>query len=477
MSRSQSSHAKETFQQAFKYDAKRTPYGISLDELYKSCAYIESSPITFSYSCAGPRNCKLEDQYQAYRAFADKHSSKPALRKALFPLFCHVVMRLRRANNETAVANFVRLQLGSLLPDNREEATLFVSNQKKYEEYSCLFETQRFIIKIDLSSWNLLNEFINEARNCELRALFVRIITLELEWPETDDKETHSRFFVESDRSDLAVINCRVSNSTSAVISKDFSGIYAVMGDVSVCKIDPSSSRRTTLYNHSSVITTMSLSSEGKVLMTGDINGVINVWSQSGSFKRSIRSSIWCSAFTPRGGVFATGSSDQLIRLYDVTGQTIRECAGHREPVTSVGFHPNCSLMGSLSTDPSVRIWDLREASTVRLFRGKSSENSVIAFSNNGKLMAFFDGELCVCDIGENTVIVRSKIDVSDVVYLCFSEDSTYLYAVSSNSRLFSLGLTEEKYPVREIPMSRGHVIGCSLNRPSELRIITSHEL
>jgi WD40 repeat protein len=380
----------ETFSQWFNFSEKKAPYGATLDELLKSCLFVESTPSTFSFSCAGPRDVPLTKQFEAFLSFTREHPTKPALAVCLFPLFCHTIMTYRKQNDEAAITSFVTTYLPSLPEEFRDEADSFVSDPACFQRLVRLFSTQRFIVKIDDDAAKLLNEFINRPANCELRQRIVEIVILDPDRVETPDRRTQLRFPLDSATSSLSILQCRVKRADFAAVSNDLADVFAVLNDQYVVKIDNSTNVVSELYMHPAAVTTMALSHESRVLVTGDLLGRLALWSATAIARiGSVTSSVWCSAFAPRGGIFAVGSSDQLIRIYDTPQhQQLRILVGHTSPVTSVAFHPNCSLVGSLALDAAVRVWDLREGATVRLFIGRANQDAAIAFSPDGKYLA-----------------------------------------------------------------------------------------
>jgi transcription initiation factor TFIID subunit 5 len=467
----------EAFAHAFNFGEKQAPHGASLEDLLKSGAFIESSPNTFSFSCAGPRDVPLPVQYDTYLTFVRKHHNRQPLVDALFPLFCHVVMEFRRREDEPGEQEFRKKYIDSIPPDQREEATSFLDDEATYHRLSCLFSTQRYIVKTDDHCADLLREFVNQPANSELRHLIVENITLDPIREQTPDHRTILRFQLTSGVSSLSVLQCRIRNATFGCVSHDLSEVYAILGDQRIVKIDGGTNSMVSLYTHSSPITTMSLSSESKVLVTGDVTGNMHLWSGTrGIGVPSVQSSIWCSVFSPRGGIFAVGASDTLVRLYDTPNQRpIRVCVGHSRAVVGLAFHPNCALLGSIEVDPSVRIWDLRDAATVRLFIGKSQKNSALAMSPDGRLVAFFDGELSIHDLGTAKQVMRKQIHLHEVVHLSFSMDSRYLYAVGPNGTILVCDLADE-VPVSDALRPNERVIACEMLPANELRIITSFD-
>jgi hypothetical protein len=107
-------------------------------------------------------------------------------------------------------------------------------------------------------------------------------------------------------------------------------------------------------------------------------------------------------------------------------------------------------LLGSLPVDPKCRICDLREAGTVRLFVGKRSKNAAIAFSSDGKFVAFYDADVSVCDIGTSNQVLRKQMAVRPVVYLSFSMDCRFVCAIGPNGDILVCNINDEAEPVKE---------------------------
>ena len=67
---------------------------------------------------------------------------------------------------------------------------------------------------------------------------------------------------------------------------------------------------------------------------------------------RGHTSYVFCVDFHPRSHIIASGSFDQTVKLWDVrSGDCIKSMAAHSEPVTSVNFNRDGTLIASCSFD------------------------------------------------------------------------------------------------------------------------------
>ena len=127
------------------------------------------------------------------------------------------------------------------------------------------------------------------------------------------------------------------------------------------------------LDGHSGRVLTMSFSPDGATLATASHEHVrhgnfvdarirVNQWNAAAGTSIATLEVEWADdvAFSPDGTMFATGSQDRLVRLYDVsTGDIIATFEGHNHYVTSVLFTPGGQRLASGSQDGTILLWDL----------------------------------------------------------------------------------------------------------------------
>jgi guanine nucleotide-binding protein G(I)/G(S)/G(T) subunit beta-1 len=96
-----------------------------------------------------------------------------------------------------------------------------------------------------------------------------------------------------------------------------------------------------------------------------------------------------CSALSPDSHVFATGSCDSTIKLWDVRvgAHSIRTFVGHESDVNAVAFFPDGNAIVSGSDDSTCRLYDIRSYSMLNVFVESKHYSGVTstAVSKSGK--------------------------------------------------------------------------------------------
>jgi hypothetical protein len=102
-------------------------------------------------------------------------------------------------------------------------------------------------------------------------------------------------------------------------------------------------------------------------------------------------------AFSPDDKALATGSTDNVVRIWDLGRGTATKLVGHRDDVNAVAYSPDGATLASGSADRSVRLWDSATKTEKRTLTGLTDGTSAVAFSPDGATLAasagmkFFD--------------------------------------------------------------------------------------
>jgi WD40 repeat protein len=80
-------------------------------------------------------------------------------------------------------------------------------------------------------------------------------------------------------------------------------------------------------------------------------------------------------AWAPDGTVLASGSTDYSICLWNTeSGEQLQTMKGHTSPVVNLAWAPDGKTLASTSADKTVRLWDTRSGEQRRLFKGHGNE-------------------------------------------------------------------------------------------------------
>ena len=142
-----------------------------------------------------------------------------------------------------------------------------------------------------------------------------------------------------------------------------------------------------------SCVYTIAFSPDGTHIVSGSSDSIIRVWDvvtgqQIGEALRGHDHWVSSVAFSPDGKHIVSGSRDETIRVWDVTtGQQIGEALrGHDDWVNSVAFSPDGKHIVSGSNDKTIRVWDAVTGQQVgEALRGHEYQVTSVGFSPDGK--------------------------------------------------------------------------------------------
>ena len=152
------------------------------------------------------------------------------------------------------------------------------------------------------------------------------------------------------------------------------------------------------LRGHESWVSSVALSSDGKMVVTGSRDKTVRLWDVAKAEERTKlighEHFVSAVAISPDGRTVASGSWDAMIILWDVaTGVQIRTLEGQKLAVLSLAFSPDGEKLASGSWDDTVRLRDL--ATGEELYKQSvTTDVTSIVFSGDGSRLETNIGRL-----------------------------------------------------------------------------------
>ena len=197
-------------------------------------------------------------------------------------------------------------------------------------------------------------------------------------------------------------------------------------------------------FNAESHPETAIFSPDGLSLMTGSIDGFIELWDcdtcklrkdleyQAKDELMMHEEAVLCSAFSRDGEYLATGAQSGQLKVWKVsTGLCVKRFnPAHPQGLTSVCFSRDGTQLLTASFDQSARIHGLKSGKTLKEFRGHTSYVNSATFNKDGSniLTASSDGTIKLWDVRTTDCLLTFRPGMYHVyntlICLCFDSDA-----------------------------------------------------
>ena len=136
------------------------------------------------------------------------------------------------------------------------------------------------------------------------------------------------------------------------------------------------------------------------LIISGDQSGTLTIWNLAQSridptlVLNNSTGHITSLAISPDGQLLASGSHDDIIRLWNIqTGELMQKLSGHQSTIADVAFSADGQSLASGSHDGSIKVWDLSESAERCTLTGHTGFVYAVDFEGNTRLVSSgYDG-------------------------------------------------------------------------------------
>ena len=199
---------------------------------------------------------------------------------------------------------------------------------------------------------------------------------------------------------------------------------------------------------HDSEVTALSLHATGDYMLTcsGDRHwAFIDI--ESGAIMAKVASEtstsgLSCGQFHPDGHIFGTGTSDSIIRIWDLEDQNnVANFEGHQGSITSLSFSENGYYLASAADDSLIKIWDLRKLKNIKTISlDERYEVRGLSFDPSGQYLAMAGSDIQVFLVRQWSLLQKFKQHNAVATSVLFGPDAGFLASVSMDRTLRFFG-------------------------------------
>ncbi len=195
---------------------------------------------------------------------------------------------------------------------------------------------------------------------------------------------------------------------------------------------------------HDGIINDITLSKDGKMIVSVSDDKTIKIWQSNGTLIRTINdpnsfledhhnAPILAVEISPDQKFIVSASSDQTLKIWSINGQLINTLKGHKQKVNQVAISPNGKIIASASDDGTVKLWTFEGKLIKTLFSDKDNVKDV-KFSPNGKIIVSVgnDGNVKLWTLeGKLTRTIQQNKTLNPL-------DNTKTLNIATNTHLFN---------------------------------------
>lgn len=216
---------------------------------------------------------------------------------------------------------------------------------------------------------------------------------------------------------------------------------------------------------HTSKITAVAISNDGKLALSGSQDKTVKLWDLSSGksiqtfYPKALPLSI---AFSPDNKFFATESKNYNISLWSISKRKpLKVFKGHTAPISTISFSGGGQFLVSGSQDQSAKIWDLKSGVNIRSLKAPGTIHSIFLESDGQHIQLASTSNNTIWNIatGVSKATFTSNPKWEKAIY---SPDGLYLLSTNSDQSL-TLWNTKKKTAIKTIQKDEAKIWGAPL--------------
>ncbi|NEQ84720.1 MAG: hypothetical protein F6K26_32600 [Moorea sp. SIO2I5] len=119
-----------------------------------------------------------------------------------------------------------------------------------------------------------------------------------------------------------------------------------------------------TLFRHKIGVNHTSFNSDGSLIASGSLDGMVKLWSVDGQLLQTFPAHTYSLgvqhvSFSADDKILASAGADGTVKLWSLDGQLLQTLQGHEGIVRYVAFNPDGKIIASADEDGSIKLWHL----------------------------------------------------------------------------------------------------------------------